>query len=301
MSTFETIDDRDLRIIYFGDSWEPALAPPPFGITVHKTNRPAQADFTFEASKGHSVKVMSVAEKTRTNGPTVNFTVDGCESSVHEQTLNSPGETSYRTVFNCVTTADGNHTLRINVLKVTKHPFMLDTIELRGPTNDTTESFSAAPSAENGPTETSNTSNASSGSTRKVNVGGIVGGVIAALVILAMLVVFILYRKRKLERSQRSPQITPFNITPVLTSMPVTPLPTAAVPPPPPTHSLRIEQDRSPAILEDELPPPFVAGNSRDIPRRGSTYKPRRSIDSLPPTEYGYGGGLREWSSENRH
>ncbi|EEB94474.1 hypothetical protein MPER_06704 [Moniliophthora perniciosa FA553] len=187
---------------YSEDSWEPAAAL--FKQTVHETyQQGAQANLTFEATKGSSVTVISITEETRTDGPTVNFTVDGCEAPVYQQTLNSLDGPSKRTVFECVTTADGNYTLRINVLKVSTHPFMLDAIELRGPTNDTTEPFSATPSAEYGPTETSNTSNASDGSTSGANVGGIVGGVIAALAVLTLLVVFILYRKRKLLHSQK--------------------------------------------------------------------------------------------------
>ncbi|KAF9268110.1 hypothetical protein L218DRAFT_1073462 [Marasmius fiardii PR-910] len=47
----------------------------------------------------------------------------------------------------------------------------------------------------------------------------------------------------------------------------------------------------------DDPPPPFAAISGTGVGRHPSMYKPR-SMESLPPTEYGYGGGLmiREWS-----
>ncbi|KAJ8086786.1 hypothetical protein PM082_005611 [Marasmius tenuissimus] len=164
-------------------------------------------------------------------------------------------------------------------------------------------------------TETSSTSSSQSGG---VNVGAVVGGVIAALVVLAALVLFVLHWRRRQRRADARHSITPFHIAPSekpsspppTTPPPITPpstTPALATLQPPPlvtvTHTQPTSSEFSPTSLpppsfslssptiEDEPPPPFVAGTSSDVVRHPSMYKPR-SMESLPPTEYGYGGGL---------
>ncbi|KAF5344141.1 hypothetical protein D9758_008823 [Tetrapyrgos nigripes] len=79
-----------------------------------------------------------------------------------------------------------------------------------------------------------------------------------------------------------SPGPEPFKTMPAIGTVPSLPF----VPPPP----------IPPPDKKHDPPPAFVAGTS-DLGRHGSMYKPRRSEESLPPTEYGYGVGMSrdEW------
>ncbi|THV08408.1 hypothetical protein K435DRAFT_958980 [Dendrothele bispora CBS 962.96] len=147
---------------------------------------------------------------------------------------------------------------------------------------------------------TGSTARSGNSSSSKANIiGRIVGGVIAGLVVLACLVVFLLYRRRKRVKAAR--RASPFAVTPFITefSKPSSPEPLKSIPT---TGAVPTLPFASPPIITeldhgDELPPAFIAGPS-DLGRHGSMYKPRQSVDSLPPTEFGYGGGMsrEEWA-----
>ncbi|KAK1226423.1 hypothetical protein PQX77_010584 [Marasmius sp. AFHP31] len=216
-------------------------------------------------------------------------------------------------------TLPGSHTLNITFNKANNYSsFSFDYFAIQGqPESDPPTSPSASPSASSSASSSASTESPSSPSDGKGKIGAIVGGVIAALVVLAALVLFVLHWRRRQRRTDARHSITPFHIppsekpsspppmTPPMTPPSATPALAATQPPPlvtvtraqptssefsptslpPPSFSL------SSPTIEDEPPPPFVAGTSSDVVRHPSMYKPR-SMESLPPTEYGYGGGL---------
>ncbi|KAK7060509.1 hypothetical protein VNI00_001274 [Paramarasmius palmivorus] len=293
--SFQTILNDDPQINYSKTPpWDP-MSP---GSTKQQG---AKANCTFNGNQGINVKVYGTGTVSpKGNTPSASFFLDTCAPPIYQWSLDTKS-LHEQLMYECVITSGGEHFLEIDVTSANNfRMFSLHRIELGGPVNPP-EPYGDETATISPPTSSSSPSESPENKNSDVNIGGIVGGVIACLVVLASLLAFILYRKRQLERRRSSRHITPFMAS-TMSDVPDTPLPThAAIPSSPPRiHSPPIGRDRSPAILEDELPPPFTAGNSRDIARHGSMYKPRRSVESLPPTEYGYGGGLREWSSENR-
>ncbi|KAK7470498.1 hypothetical protein VKT23_001924 [Stygiomarasmius scandens] len=277
---------NDAQITYDPqDKWWPSHRFPGAHWTNH---RGSTATCIFN---GTQVDVFGV-QSGRTN-----FMLDS--NSYPGRLNNQPFQNNTNTLFSSSLQNDHEHTLVITfqssgfvVLDIVVSDSPHTSLSDLPPTSTFTSQATVSSLPHLSPSPTNNL-----GTSSKANdIGEIVGGVIAGLVALASLIAFVLYRRRK--RIQVARRTSPYAVTPFVTEYskssspePIKNMRTSDIAPIP-TLSFSSEMGH-----QDETPPAFIAGAS-NLGRHGSMYKPRQSVESLPPTEFGYGGGLsrEEWS-----